>query len=610
MAVLALALAAGLTAAAARAQDGDAGEPLSLEPADTGSADTEPAADSAQPDGDTPADGSAPDTGGDTAAGEEDKGAGEGIDVAPLGDLDPATIGVLDPGGQGLGAAIWDGTPRHVVARLLPRIPAELHAPALRKLARRLLLSSTAPPERTRAGDTDGPDLLHARLRRLWAMGDTEGLLRLLSVVPREHRTAELARLRVQALFLRRDVEGACQRVRDGLGQYDHSFWQRALAVCQHHTGKPQQAALTVRLLREKAGGQASPFLALYDAVDGGADSLPLPERPGALTLALLAATDTPVPDAMLDGAGPGVLAAIAESPKTPLSRRARAAERAAAMGALPAERLGALYDRFSFESARLKNAASLTEEDAVQAMTPTRRRALYHQAARDESEDAVRAELIRQVMQTAEPSLYPALARLFAPVAAEMTPRAELAWFTGPGGRLLYVAGRGEAAGKWLQMAQGEAIVDPAAKAAVTALVPYARLAGAAHVPANGSLAAWRSATEAEGTTLAFRESVVRAGFQALEVNDARPWIEIAGAAGDGARPAPPAALLYALREAGRAGRTGETVLLSLVVLGESGLERIHPMVLGTALTALRRVELTGVARRIAIEAAAANGI
>jgi len=613
----AAALAAAIAAAPAHAQDGDVGEPLSLDPqnaADDGA--TAPETDAAAgPDESAARDRDA--AAAPAAEGEgSENGSDGGIQVAPLGDLDPATIGVLDPGGRGLGAAIWEGTPRHVVTALLPRIPGELEAPALRRLARRLLLSSTAPPERTRASgdperassDKEGPDLLHARVDRLWALGDTRGVLRLLSVVPREHRTDELARRHVETLFLRHQRGRACERVRDGVGRHDGLFWQRALAVCQHHAGKPQQADLTIQLLRER-GGEAG-FLALYDAVDAGADSLPLPEPPGALALALLAVTDTPVPAAMLETAGPGVLAAIAESPGTPLSRRARAAERAAATGALSAERLGEIYAAFSFESARLNNAASLTEEDAVQAMTPTRRRALYHQAAREEPEAAVKAELIRQVMRTAEPALYPALARLFAPVAAEMEPRPALAWFTGHGARLLHVAGRGEAAGAWLEMAQGEAILDPEAKAAVTELLPYARLAGAGHVPANGSLAAWRSASEADGATLAARESLVRASFQALGVSEDRTWIEIAAAQRPAARETPPAAWLYALREAGRAGRVGETVLLTLIALGDTGLADAHPLTLGTALAALDRVGMTATARRIAIEAAAANGI
>ena len=612
-AVLALLLAVGIGAAPVRAQDGDAGtgDPLSLEPQEPAETVQQPGEGGTGTTGET-GDG-AGDARGDRSAAGDPETAGDGIEVAPLGDLDPATIGVLDPGGRGLGAAIWDGTTRRTAGALLTRIPAELENPVLRELARRLLLSSTAPPERARsAGEGDAPELLTTRAERLWALGDTGALLRLLDVVPREHRSPELARLRVRALFLRHEHGTACERVRDGVGAHDGAFWQRALAVCQHRAGAPQQADLTMQLLREQRGGETDPFAALYDAVTaGGEGEPPLPERPGALALALLAATDTPVPEGLLDTAAPGVLAAVAEAPETPLPRRARAAERAAARGALARERLGAIYDAFSFESERLNTAASLAEEDAVKAMTPTRRRALYHQAARDEPEEAVQAELVRQAMETAEPPLYPVLARLFVPVAAAMEPRAELAWFTPTAARLLHVAGQSEAAGAWLQMAQGEAIVDPEAKAAVTALVPYARFAGAARVPANGGLAAWRSATGAEGATLAYRESLLRASFQALGMADGgRAWVEIAAGDSSASRPAPPAASLYALRAAGRAGRAGEVVVLTLRVLGESGLASVHPVALGTALAALEGVEMTATARRIAIEAAAANGI
>jgi hypothetical protein len=71
-----------------------------------------------------------------------------------------------------------------------------------------------------------------------------------------------------------------------------------------------------------------------------------------------------------------------------------------------------------------------------------------------------------------------------------------------------------------------------------------------------------------------------------------------------------PNAALLYALDEASEARRIGETVLLSLIVLGEQGPGESHAYALSTVLTALGRIGLESEARALAIEAALASGI
>ena len=56
--------------------------------------------------------------------------------------------------------------------------------------------------------------------------------------------------------------------------------------------------------------------------------------------------------------------------------------------------------------------------------------------------------------------------------------------------------------------------------------------------------------------------------------------------------------------------GRVGETVLLSLLALGEVGPPGANPVTLHGVMRALRRIGLTAPARRIALEAALARGL
>jgi len=576
-----------LGAVAPREAAAQVGQPLQLAPPESEAPDSGGAATNRPTPAEDPADRELP-------------GAGvEGIEVDRLDELNPETIGILDPGADGLGPDMWAGTPRHVVEALLPHISGTLASPTLRELARRLLLSSSAPPARRKASDSRKGSLLNLRAERLVALGEMAGLAELLRVVPRRFHDDALSRRRAEALFLTGRTQQACEVVERALEGSQARYWEKALAVCQVASEARQQASLTATLLRETGGADGSDFLRVFDALDAGdADSLEL-ETLEPLSVALLLAGGATPPEGAWRSGMPVVLA-LAEDGAAPPPQRLRAAEFAASRGALPPEKLRLLY------MAQEAGDAATDPEGAPDALA----RAGLYQAVRQASTQAERVDGLRRLFEATPPWLYLAMSRVAAPFLVNVEPRAGLSGFAALAGRALYAADRREAADRWLTMAQEESIINPEAAAAVTALWPYARLSGAAEVPVNGGLAAWRSAHAAPESEVARRESLLRAAFQALGERDDRVWIEIAADAPLPARPMPAAARVYALREAGEAGRVGEVVLLALVTLGESGLGACHPMLLGTALAALSQVGLEAEARRIAVEAAIANGV
>ncbi|RDD63426.1 hypothetical protein DRB17_03005 [Ferruginivarius sediminum] len=613
--IAAAALVLCLVPGMAAAQD-DVGEPLRLAPLDPepageassgGAADSE-AVSSGEPDTADPEE-SAPER---RSAKEKPSSSRdiEGIEVDRLDELTTGSVGVLDQGAGGFRADMWAGTPRGVVEALIPRIPADIGSHSLRALARRLLLSSAAPPHRQQAAQAGEDNLLKLRAERLAALGETGGLIDLLRVAPQRFSDAELTRLHVEALLLAHQRDRACNKVRDAVGEYDAVFWQKAMAVCQIHAGHIGQASLTVSLLREVGRDTDVPFFAVFSAVEQGAGSAPVVEAPGPMQLALMFAGGLPVAKESLAGMEVAGLMSVAAHEGTSAEVRAVAAELAAARGALAAERLRPIYMRFEFQEARLRNAASLNGPAADENMTPVRRRALLYQAARSDPAAAVRAELVREALNSADGGLYLPLARLFAPILADIEVKPELAWFAATAGRALYAANRAEAANRWLMMARQEAIINPEAAAAVTMLWPYARLSGGGEVPVNGGLAAWRSTQVGGDDGVAARESLLQTAFQAFGTRESRSWAEIAAEGPGDTRAAPPAALLFALQEAGEGGRLGEAVLLSVMALGGTGISDCHPVALGMALKALNQVGLEEEARRLAIEAVVAGGI
>jgi len=558
-----------------------------------------------------------------------------GIEINSLAEVSPETIGVLGPREGGFGLDMWRGTDRSVARPLLARLPGDMPSPAMHDMARRLLLSVTAPPAGAGAGsgpgggvlvaglgigpspsvgaesngaESNGIDFLTLRIERLMALGDIPAFNRLLDAVPVRQETQAIGRARVDGLWLAGNYDGACKLVRGRIGQYHAEvYWQKALVFCQFLAGEVDQGMLGLDLLREQGGADDALFFALADALGGGEpEALPAGD-PSPLHLAMMLAAGLPMDTEMPQDAAPAILYALARAASAPPETRVLAAERACARGMIDGAALGEAYDSFIFKPDDLSNALS---EAAAQ--EGPRARALLYQAARDETIPATRAEVLRVALERAvEDGTYQASVAALSPMLRELPVTPELAWLATAAGRALYAAGEPEQASAWLTLGRQEAILNPQASTAVAALWPYSRLAGRGSQTASGDLAAWGDIRVGIGDPVPPRaRSLLRAAFQALGERDPMAWAPIAATAEAGARPMPDAAFVFALGDASEAGRVGETVLLSLIVLGERGPAGSHVLALESVISALRRVGLDAEARALAIEAAIASGV
>ena len=537
------------------------------------------------------------------------------IEVNPLADIALDSIGVLGPDDGGFGQDMWRGTDRLVVESVLRQVPGVVRSPVMRELARRLLLSIATPPAAQGGVAESGgsSSLLALRIDRLAALGEIDGLNELLAVVPTRQDDETIARTRIDTFLLARDNAESCRLVRNGIAAYHAlSYWQKAMVFCNMMAGEREMAMLGLDLLRELGSSDDPAFFTLASAAPDGTAAIPADVTLTPLHLAMLEATERPVPPEAVANAAPGLLLAIARAPKADLEVRARAGEQAGAAGLLTGEALARIYDAYTFEPAELANAIS-----AVASQSGPRARALLYQAARAQTLPATRAEVLRVALQNAQDSgFYQAAVSVHLPLLLEIPANPELAWFAGTAGRALYAAGRFEQASAWLALGRQEAILNPQAATAVATLWPYSRLAGDVALTTDGNLAAWsamrdgQGGPEGAGEAQGRRQTLLRAVFQALGMQDPLPWNAIAAASAPEARPLPNAALLYALQDAGESGRVGEAILFSLAVLGQAGPADSHILALSTVLTALNRVGLGNEARALAIEAALANGV
>ncbi|MGF1608933.1 MAG: hypothetical protein ACFCUQ_06030, partial [Kiloniellales bacterium] len=472
----------------------------------------------------------------------------QGIEINPLDALDPDNLGLLDAGNGGLGEDLWAGSDRDRVTGLLALLPDRYRSAVLRDLARRLLLSRAEGPVRspqaqrqyptgssagTSLGTSLGPSagtaqesspepdlgLLALRIDRLGKVGDTQGLARLLEIVPRRFDEEPITRARVESELLLGDTDGGCGEVRRGLPfYYSVPYWQKALIACQLVAGETEQAQLGLGLLQERGLDEDAPFLALAEALAGaGAEVAPsLAAQP--LPFALLHGRGQPLPPGTEEEADFGVLVAMARSGKTALGQRVVAAERATAAGALDPAELGRVYDAFSFEIGEL-------DSRAAPDVTTSRGRALAYQWALRALGPAAQAEAMAAALDVAwanaavDEAGYIPLAVAFQPLVSRLPRSPQTLPQAGAAGRALYAAGRFEAAAAWLSFAQQAAAAQPEAASAATTLWPYWRLAGGQSAVLGGGIASWQATQgRAEPAALARRIALLRAMLGALD--------------------------------------------------------------------------------------------
>ena len=551
--------------------------------------------------------------------GEEARGASRegGIEIDRLGELDTEALGILNLENGGLGSEVWAGSDKSLIEALVRGLPGEISSPTLRSLTVRLLLSSAKAPAPETAvvaaptmadalaaaqtAETGASDFLRLRAERLYAMGELQGLNRLLSLVPQRVENPWLAQARVDGLLLEGQDEAACSQVTGGFVRYPKDlYWSKALVFCQFLAGQTDQALLGLDLLREQAPDSDPVFFALANAmillggdvgeIDGAALS--------PLTLAMLRHTAAELRPEAIDSASPLLLHGIAGLTRGGHEVPATAVERLAEIGALPGARLAGAYAAFEFTETELNDALGEAERDGG-----IRARALLFRAANRESLATARAEILRAALLAAEQAGRPnAMARAALPLMTDLVPALELAWFAPMAARNFYRVGLFERAGAWLSVLRVDGPKHPESRDGHDALRPYMRLAG-------GGEALTMEDAELQDQLGADRQLLLFVLSRALGQEEALPWIGLARWGDSGARALGRLPSLLALGDAAAAGRRGETVLLGATALGETAVADSHPLALGYTVSALSAVGLGSEARALAIEAALAAG-
>jgi hypothetical protein len=581
------------------------------------------------------------------------------VEVNTLKSVDINEIGILTPQTGALGEQMWRGTSGAMVERLIDKLPTHAPSATMRKLMRKLLLSPAAAPE----GVSDPNGLTLIRFNTLMTIGALDDASKLFAILP-STRVAKLTALEVDLRFLANDNARACALAEQEMIAAASVSWQKAFTFCSILKGEKEKARLSLSLMRE-LGEKDKTFLILADGLISE-EKIELSEMVNLspLHLAMSRVGNVQLPGSVISSNTPSILSAIAMSPKASIELRLEAGERADLAGSLPVDVLRQMYTSVSFSKEDLANPLSRAEIE----FGPMVRALLFRTSLAQTVPIAQAEATARAFILARDEGRYTSTVRVFWPVLKRIAPSNELLWFAPEALRALLLVGDIDAALPWYQVLQAAAIRNVDAKKAIALFSPLASLfefdlsEGQSH---DQLQPAWWSAMqdepEAEAKAVLLFTLLEALGVEISE----KSWEPLIGVTSRSQRKMPSIALLnqlklltanaemvdqaspnlvnstvdqstpytvstlippestnlstkkqnYVLTDNSsvspmKSKRVGETVLLSLLAIGNAGPAKIEVGVLSTVLKALLAIGLDQDARALALEAALVNGL
>jgi hypothetical protein len=523
----------------------------------------------------------------------------EGVSIGRLEAVSVEAIGLLGDGDGGLGSDLWQGAEAGRVIGLLDHLPTSAPSPTMRDVMRRALLTAAAAP----VGETSG-DFLAARLAGLIGLGAPDDAVRLAALVPIGSASPAIKVQQADALFWSGRLDEACAVAAAEIRVSADPVWLQSMIFCQHRNGEPDTARLSLSLAREQATLSDTARLALAAVLLGQGDT-PMALLDSGLDLALTLATEAALDAEILNVASAPALRALALHPEVALETRLAAGERAAALGALSPSELADLYGLPSFSEDELRDARIVAGESE-----PSLARALLFQAVRQQTDPDQRTMLLA-ALWAADPSGpgFAPLARAVGVSLLTLTPTPTTVWMAPNAVRALLASDRAPAAVAWYLGLAEAAVNDPAARAQQNETLPMLAAANTG-IGRNWNSAMavqwWRNLPESHDE--AARMAVATRVFMILDALGRsighEAWALFFDGPSHTVAEIPNVGIRYALRDAARARRRGETVLLTVLALGETGPADADALTLATTIRALRAVGLGEDAEALALEA------
>jgi hypothetical protein len=364
-----------------------------------------------------------------------------GIEVGALGTTEGPPIGLLDSANGGVGDDLWSGSQRATILDLFSRIPLVSPDPALRALAKRIVLTKAAAPP--------GPSkraLVTVRIEKLLDAGliDEAGALAAQLSLPGD---ADFARVQADALLTANRAADVCGELTAARLSAGEPFWLQLRAYCASMSSDQPTADLT-RAVLDAQGNSDKAYDTLVDDVLNHKTVPPGPiAHPTAMHLFLLQQAGLPTPDDLAAAMGtPANLLAMRDS-RNSAEVRFAAAERIVRTGAASVTELKTLADSQEIPLTRLANAS--TDAEVAPFFGG---QVLLRRAAQIEPRPDAKAQLVYEALTLGQKAgLLPLTAGLQGDIVASIKPTPGNRAMSDLFARTLLLADLPDAASRWL---------------------------------------------------------------------------------------------------------------------------------------------------------------
>lgn len=528
-------------------------------------------------------------------------------------------VGYLSDIDGGLGLGMWEGTDSTFAKTILELLPVNAPSPAMRNLAKRLLLSDAYQPNKEEKNglqaispsgkpivsmDQDAT-FLPLRFSKLASLGAKKELIELSNLVPTEDMLGDLAKEAIYARLLSGETEKVCREVIELAKRTNESYWRKTLIVCQLILGNRDDALLSLELLLAELDSEDKFSKLIYTLAD---ETNQIEFDKNSIYFKILIAV---LPGEQLNkhrlNLDPSGLSVVAKNINLSWKIRMLAAEKAVLAGSLPSLYLSELATQFKFEDDIFSRAASESKS-----MEGFMARSLLLQAAALNTSVIERARFLRLLLDNADSDeIFQVYASVIMPILLTIKPRPDLIWFASSATRAAIAGGNYMLASNWLTVLGKTLDLDYEASGSLLRLLPLIAIAGQTlPVPFSKQQATdvWSGLSDSfsrEDKEKRASRLLVLLSAMGIESREGA-WKNIISSSNIFEKENIPAtALRYQLRDAARNNRIAEVVSLSLIMLGAEGPSKSGLVALNAVIRSLREIGLESDAREIAIEAA-----
>ncbi|MDE2265044.1 MAG: hypothetical protein KGL29_04030 [Alphaproteobacteria bacterium] len=364
-----------------------------------------------------------------------------GIQVQTLGSVEGPPVGLIDTANGGLGTDMWSGSARGEIESLMARIPLVSPEPAMRALAKRIVLTRAASP----LGSAKRA-IVTLRIEKLLDAGliDEAGALAAQAAVPND---PDFARVQADALLTANRAADVCGNLTATRLSSGEPFWLELRLYCAAVGGDEATAELTHEVMQAQGDGDKA-FDTLADDVLNHKAAMPSAfAHPTAMHLFLLQQAGLPVPGPVAAAMGTSANLLAMRDPRNSPAVRMAAAERIVATGAASISQLREVADAQDIKLDQMANAAAAANDLPFFAAQVLLRRASVIQTRPD-----VQTQLVYEALSLGEKAgLLPLSAAFQADVAAAVRPSAANRSMAPLFVRALLLAHNPQAAARWL---------------------------------------------------------------------------------------------------------------------------------------------------------------